>query len=233
MRRLCLLLLGFTGSVLAFCLLLCNAFLTPSAEAESTSLMPIKLPYRIPGTQLVVKQLASYDGPFLEDGSDREVTDVAALVLFNQGPSGIKESRVELSWTEGKYCFEAFMIPAGESVLVLEKNEQKFMLNSWTQCSGYQRLLYGDWSSFDKVTVMETTMGLLMLENTSRVCLNDICVTYKSYLAPPGVYVGGISYSVVVPKLMPGESVTIPAWHYAGGNSRIVYIGCQTGKDSH
>ena len=44
-----------------------------------------ELPREILGCDLIAEQLIRYDGPFLEDGSGEEVTDVSALILRNCG----------------------------------------------------------------------------------------------------------------------------------------------------
>ena len=47
-------------------------------------------PYAIPGSDLVIEQINSYDGIFFEDGTDREVSNVSAIVLANKGEKALE-----------------------------------------------------------------------------------------------------------------------------------------------
>ncbi|MEE1327426.1 MAG: hypothetical protein UHS47_02670, partial [Oscillospiraceae bacterium] len=56
-------------------------------ETQNSTGNILSFPYAIPGSDLVIEQVNSYDGLFFEDGSDREVSNVTAIVLANKGNS--------------------------------------------------------------------------------------------------------------------------------------------------
>ena len=63
----------------------------PETVAEQTG--EISFPYAIPDTGLVIQKIAAYDGVFLEDGTDEEITGVAAMVLENTGETAVEYTR--------------------------------------------------------------------------------------------------------------------------------------------
>ena len=84
-----LLALGLLGS-LAVAVILQNNVRRCIAVSE------IKMPCEVEQTALTVLELRSYDGPFLEDGSRRQVEGVAALVLYNRGKQLLERGAVKL-----------------------------------------------------------------------------------------------------------------------------------------
>ena len=229
-RRLLLLILGAGGSAMSICLLLCNVGLMnvgASVISKHTKPEEITLPYCIPGTSLVVQKLVCYEGPYLEDGKADEVVDVAAVILENTGSDGIQEAMVELAWDGGCYSFSAYMIPAGESVLVCDEKRQLFGVRQWISCVGIASLSVDDWNKPEWICLEEHNWGELEITNISGKFLADIEVLYKGYLSPPGVYIGGSFYRLIISELAPGETATVTAWGYVKGSSKVVYIGCK------
>ena len=80
-------------------------------------------PYVIEGTELTVQNISSYDGIFLEDGSDGEVTGVAAMVVENTGDTNVEYAAITISCNGETLEFDASDLPAGATVVVQEKNK--------------------------------------------------------------------------------------------------------------
>ena len=185
----------------------------------------VQLPYKIPGTTLLVHKLASYDGPYLEDGSNDEVQNVAALTVQNVGAYGLETAKITMAQGDDTYCFEGEILPPGETVLILEKDRKPFILqNSWTACRGEQVASKGDWTAYRSILVKPTAPGQLTVTNISAETVTDVILYYKDYLAPPGILIGGITYRTCVDTLRPGESVTISPWHYIWDQSTVIRI---------
>ena len=192
-----------------------------STDMEQTVLT---LPYQIPGTTLTAERIAAYEGPYLEDCTGDEVVNVAALVLRNTGQAGVESAQVILYWGDEQYIFEADTIPAGQSVLVLEKSRSAYAHRSYTDCIGWQTQAEGDWTAYKYLTVEEVGQGTLAVTNISDSELTNIHLYYKSYLSPPGIYVGGITYKVRIRKLEPGQTLQINPPYYARGYSRVARV---------
>lgn len=231
-----MLLCGAGCSVLSACLLLyCVGVISAEQqrERELATSPSIILPYAVPGTNLVVQKVVCYEGPFLEDNKNDEVVDVAAIVLQNVGTVGVEEAWIELCWQDGCYRFEAYMIPAGESVLVCDKSRQLFASHAWKSCAGYNICSDYDWTYGNLLSVEEIAMGELAVTNISDCTIEEISVIYKTYLSPPNVYIGGYFNRVQIPKLQPGETISVAAWGYAADNSKVIYIGCDQVLQDH
>ena len=94
----------------------------------------ISLPYEIPDTGLVVAKVAAYDGIFLEDGSNEEITGVAAMVLTNTADTAVEFAGITLTAGTETWEFRASAIPAGATVVVQEANRTHFRETAYGDC---------------------------------------------------------------------------------------------------
>ena len=112
-------------------------------------------PYAIEGTELTVQNISSYDGIFLEDGSDGEVTGVAAMVVENTGDTNVEYAAITISCNGETLEFDASDLPAGATVVVQEKNKTPYQSGTYTDCSAVVAEM-GDFEmSEDQVKVEE------------------------------------------------------------------------------
>lgn len=238
-RRCILLLLGVLGGILAATGLYISAEGILSEEAAPTACtvpplhceetLPqegriITLPTAVPGTALIAQRLSAYDGPFLEDGSDREVVGVAALLVYNGGSREIQSAQITLQFGQVHYRFCGENIPAGGMVVLLEQNTKPYRSDTPTGCTGWQVVSQAGPEIQNQITVADEKMGILSVTNLTDNTLNDICIYYKSWLSPPDIYVGGISYCINIPQLFPGQKLTVHPVHYAAGYSKVVSV---------
>lgn len=179
-------------------------------------------PHRIGQTDLIAQQLVSYEGPYLENGKDTPVSEITALLLYNDSLWEIGQAEVQLTG-EQTLTFFASNIPPQSQVLVLEKNTAAW--NQWqiTGCEG--------WSSPGQpalpegtLDIREVDMGTLAVTNTTQRTLEDVWLYYKNYLPQSQLYVGGITYITVIEELAPGQTLQIKPERYASGYSRIVKL---------
>ena len=229
LRRFSLLILGIAGSVLAATVLYISAeavlrdrdLLRQDPVQVNTQLI---LPAEIPGTTLIAQKLVSYEGPFLEDGSDREVVNVAALQVFNTGTKEVLQACVELWREDTAYKFYAERIPPGGTVLILESSGSSYLPDGFTACSGRQLTAQSEPETRKQISVSDRAMGTVVVTNLTDKNIEDISLYYKSWLSPPGIYVGGICYTATIPVLLPGQTLEIFPHHYASGYSKVVSV---------
>jgi hypothetical protein len=74
------------------------------------------------------------------------------------------------------------------------------------------------------IRITDQAMGTIVVTNVSDKVLRNVCIYYKSWLSPPDVYMGGITYMEQVPVLMPGQTQYRYPRHYASGYSRVVSV---------
>lgn len=227
MRRMILLLLGLgTGGALLFTLCIGAAaqytlLRVPQTPTEPESSL-LNLPCPVEDTGLVASCLASYDGPYLEDGSDDEVIGVAALVIENVSDLLISRGAVILLQKDRHLVFEFTALPPGASVLVLEKSRQLYYAESPEACWGWAQKEYPE--NTGAVTVWESGSKSLNIRNMSGCALKGVVVLFKNFDAESGMYIGGISYPVCAEHLAAGEERTVSPFKYVRNYSRVVYL---------
>ena len=188
-------------------------------EQEDTS-FPLALQY----TTLVVEAFSSYDGPWLEDGSEENVIGVAALLVRNTGMVGIEYARITLQQNGREMTFDATYIPPKGSVLLLEEEKQPYTDAPVTQCR-YRTVIPGDFDlSQREIRIEEEGLGNLKVTNLTDQPMGCVRVFYKHHEGKSDLYVGGITYSVVIPDLQPGETRTVTPYRYACGYALVVAV---------
>ena len=191
-----------------------------AAEQQEMPLFPIA----VTDTCLIAQYPVLYEGPYMEDGSNEYVVDVAAMVLFNTARTGLEEARVVLRWDGGEYVFKAQMLPPRSAVMVLDQSRQKFAEHSWTDCFGMQKIGEGEWLKPQEVFWEEIDDTKIMLRNETLNPMQNLRIYYKSYLATDSLYLGGITYCAGVEALNPGEQRTIRPYRYVKDYAKIVRI---------
>ena len=217
--------LGAGGAML--CLLCVHVALQYSAvysarQTVQEQSLGLQFPCIVKGTDLTALQLASYDGPFWEDGSADEVAEIAALVIQNTGDSFVAEGAVVLDWGEDRFVFEFSGLPPGQKVLVLEKMRKAYQRLPEFRCSGWSREETP--ADTQMAEVLPAGMGELAFLNTADVQLSGVTAVYKHYDPGSGMLIGGIAYRETVVKLQPGERRTVTPRCYSGNASRIVQV---------
>lgn len=184
---------------------------------------PITLPCRVEGTGLIAQQLVMYEGPYLENGGDVPVSDITALLLYNDGKQEIDQTEVILT-AQQELTFLASNIMPGARVLVLEKNATPWQQWQVLGCSGWVNAVAGSQMPEAALEITEVDMGTLSVTNTTDEGLGELWLYYKNYLPEEELYIGGITFIKTIEYLNPGQVLLVNPEHYAVGYSRIVKI---------
>lgn len=178
----------------------------------------ISLPYTLPNSSLVAESIQSYDGQYVEDGSDTEVSGVAVLILTNTGNTPVEYADIEL----GDYQFIASAIAPGATVVVQEKDKKGYTGDSSFTCTTH----IANINSFDysnEVTITENEDSLTVT-NVSGADIPCVRIFYKLYMEDENIYVGGITYTAKITDLKADSSVTVTPTHYLQGYSEIMMV---------
>ena len=83
----------------------------------------------------------------------------------------------------------------------------------------------GDFDRAERtVSIKETGMCTLEITNLTGQNLSGIRVFYKHHEGTRDLYVGGITYSTVIPALEPGETRSVTPYRYASGYAQVVAV---------
>ena len=231
-KRVCLLSLGILGSIFVI-LILCISIVDQSRQNltqpvsteenwELSSLSNQSFPIHLQNTTLLLERVSAYDGPFLEDGSNREVMNIMALHVINTGNKPIIQAGISLQLDTDTYVFYGEYIPPGIPVVLLEHTAKPYRKDTIFSSSGWQKT--AELQQLEGISVTESETGVLMITNYSTNTYCNLSIYHKSWLSPPGVYVGGIAHQTIIPELQPGQTVYIRPQYYAPGYSRLVYM---------
>ena len=197
---------------------------TGTATTEATTVVSqLKVPYTL-SNGCEIAEIKSYNGPFVEDGSDVEKTDVFALVIKNTTGKHFQYMTVNIKIGEKDYNFKLTTLFDNSAVTVLEStgaayNDQKIDTVTLTQSVEFS----SDPTVHPKeleITVMD---GLMNVKNISgKDITSDIYVYYK--LTDGDDWFGGITYRASVGGgLKNGELRQIPANHFKKESCKVVF----------
>lgn len=184
----------------------------------------ISFPYTIPGTNLVIERLDSYDGIFLEDGSDQSVEGISAMVLTNTGSTGVEYVNITMNQNGEQLQYTGTAIPAGSTIVIQESGASSYSTSSYTDCTANVADMQEFEMSSSQVKVEENEDGSLQVTNLTGETIPCVRVFYKFAIEKGEIYVGGITYTAKVTELEAGESRQIAPSHYAGGSSEVMMV---------
>ena len=196
---------------------------TPTKPQE-TEPPALSLPHTISGTELVITQINSYDGIFLEDGSDKTVSGINVMVLENRGKKDVEYANITLMQNGKELKYEATLIPAGTTIVVQESSAAGYSSGKYTNCVADVAYLESMEMSSSLVKIEEKDDGSLTVTNLGDSTIPAVRIFYKFALDKGEIYVGGITYNAKITDLEPGVPQSVAPSHYAPGSSEIMMV---------
>lgn len=192
----------------------------PEPTGEPESMLPCSLRY----TTLVAQKLVSYEGPYLESGTEENVVDVAALLLTNTGTIGIEYTQIVVTQGSRELYFDATYIPPRSTMLLLEENRSDYLPDEVTSCR-CRTVVPGTFDQEPRtISLREKDMCTLEVTNLTDQPLSCVRVFYKHHMGQDDLYLGGLTYSAVIQNLQPGETRVITPYRYASGYTKVVAV---------
>lgn len=223
MRRWLLVILGFgVGGIMIACLIGTVHAQVNGAEPKVYAPRDSFYPRRVMGTDLLAVRTVEYEGPFWEDGTNEQVSGVAALVVENQGGLMVTGGAVIVEMGEERLVFEFTFLPPGGTVLVLEKDRRPYLHECPVTCYGWTKEEYPENPGL--VSVESRGFDGMMITNHTGCTVPSIQVHYKNYDTEKGMFLGGISYCLEEKDLMPREVRALNPQHFSARESRIVQV---------
>ena len=193
-----------------------------SNKNNSNNSNKISLPYTIATTGMKIKSIGQYSGSFVEDGSDRSVSNVLSIVVTNTSGKDLQYGEIKLKAGSKTATFKLTNIPSGKSVLALETSGMKY--SSGTNYT-YAEATYAQTNmsmNSSKVSV-STADSKVTIKNISGKDLGTVYVYYKN-LDKSGAYLGGITYRVKFENVKSGDTLTQSTKHFSKSNSKIIMV---------
>ena len=195
-------------------------YVEPPAPPETESPW-LEFPIVIPEYELEIQAVRSYDGIFLEDGSDTPISGVAALLVTNRGEKCIDLAKLKLTGEKTVYSFTVTGLESGATAVVMEEGKAPAVEQRYeaVQSEAAQTDFF---EMSEGILSVEEDGDALKVTNLSDRDLPCVRIFYKFYLADAEAYVGGITYTAKLLDLKAGASMTVRPSHYAVGSSRVI-----------
>lgn len=172
-------------------------------------------------TQLYCERLATYSGQFVEDSSDRKVSNIAVMLVTNRSDRYLDIAMLTYE-IDGKTAeFKVTGLPAGKSAWVLESTGMQLNTNP--------EVTYQDSVVAFRDEVITQPEGLtlshkgntLQVTNETDHTLYNVMVFYKA-LHTDGNFLGGITYAVNFGDVKAGASAESLAGHYKEDRTEVI-----------
>jgi hypothetical protein len=172
----------------------------------------------------VIQKVRSYDGVFIEDGSDREVFGISAIVVENTGDECIEYAKISMQCNGKPLVYELKTLEPKGIIIVQESTAAAYEEGEYGECTAEVAIMETMDMAEDYVNIEEVDAGTIRITNVSEKELPSVRIFYKFYKKETKVLLGGITYTVKISQLKQGETREIVLSHYEKGASRIMMV---------
>lgn len=207
-----------------------NEDVTPSSTTSSTmgNLEPSEddAPVAVSlGHGLVLTELRSYSGKYMEDGTNGDVSNVMMLIVKNTNAQDLQLARVQVEYEDFTAEFQITNLPAGESVVALELNKHAFVKDDYKSVSAKDVVFFSEPMSLcEDMFSISNDGNSIVIQNISDTDITGVIYIYYKN-ASEDLYYGGITYRAPVEGgLKAGEIRKISSAHYSQNGSKLVMV---------
>ena len=186
--------------------------------------------FKVDDAAITIQRINGYSGIFIEDGSDKEVKNVAAIEVKNTSNKPLEFAQIQLYNGSKKLVFDVSTLPANSSAVVMEKNKASFNSSKGVTYGGTTAGYVNSLEKASSVKCKKVKNNGIEVTNTSSKNIPCVRVFYK-YKSSEGYYVGGITYTAKVKDLKAGASQTIYPSHFASGGGEIMMVKAYNSKN--
>ena len=209
---------------------------TQTEEAtEAVTEEPTEAPTELPrpdgidlGRGLVITDLGSYSGKFMEDGSDDEVSDVLMIVVYNYGVEAVQYAEIAMTFGDKTANFVLSTLPVGERIMLLESGRMAYDADAaCTAASVTSVARFASPMSLcqDKIKIQGLDGAMNIMNISDEDIAGEVAIYYKN--SSEDLLCGGITYRVRIDGGMKaGEIKQIMTDHYSASGSRVMFVTC-------
>lgn len=201
-----------------------TAQVAPTTDAQTVrtteqSQLPIDL-----GQGLMITAVDEFAGVYMEDGSDEVVQGLLMVVLENQSGQALQYARITLDYGDAQADFDVTNLPAGASVVLLEKNRMAYRQDMPQSAFAENVAMLEAFPLYPEIFEISTADGVINVRNISDTDISgDIYIYYKN--VGGSLYYGGITYRVRIEGgLKAGEIRQLMTAHYYEDASEILMV---------
>lgn len=183
------------------------------------------LPYEIKDTDIVVTSIGQYTGVYSEISKSEDVEDILAIIVENTSDKVVSFSSLTIEYADEKTCtFTPTNIPAHQTALVFTNGEtipyadvEKF------ECIDSMAVMAKELPLLEGVVGIDFVDGQFIVTNLTSDDLGEVYIRYKNF-TDGNTYLGGVTYSVMVPEVEGYETYKVDAPDYSEDTSVIIAV---------
>lgn len=180
------------------------------------------------GEGLQITDVGKYTGIYMEDGTDEVVSGVMMIVLANNSEDPLQYAEIELTVGEETAYFSVSTLPAGASVVLLEKNRMDYDANvTVNQAVAKNVAFFSQPLSLceNKITIQALNGAMNITNISGEDITDDVVIYYKN--SAQDVFYGGITYRIRIEGGMKADEIKqIMASHFSASGSTIMFVTC-------
>ena len=177
--------------------------------------------------QIAIRRLNAYNGPFIEDGSDAEVSNVLALQFRNDGEKAVQYAEYVFEVNGEEIAFKLSNLPVGQRCVVLAANQHAYNADEVLKLKS-RLVAQVDYlpTADDQLLLVNNGDDSITVMNLTDQPIPVARVFYKTYYADEDTFIGGITYTVEIKNIPAnGSSGAIEPSHFSTEMSRFVGSG--------
>ena len=175
---------------------------------------------------LTITAIESYNGSFVEDGSDEAVEDVLMITIENNGEQTLQYAEAQLVFDDVTAEFAFSTLRPGECMIVLEKNRMEYPRKDEVTEAQIQNVIYftEELSFCEEQLELSVMDGAFNIKNISGEDLSgNIAIYYKN--KQDDVYFGGITYRVVIEGGIEKDGIKqVMTNHFKIDESEVMFV---------
>ena len=173
--------------------------------------------------EISIRRLNAYSGPFLEDGTNADVSNILALQFRNDGAQAVQYAEYVFNVNGVDVPFKITNLEAGQRCVVLAGNKQAYNAADVLKLKSrlvarVDEITRAD----DKIIPVDNSDNTVTIMNLTNQPIPVARVFYKTYYAEQNTFVGGITYMIEVRDIPANGSKTVPPEHFQSGMSMFV-----------
>lgn len=178
--------------------------------------------------QMEITDIGAYTGIYMEDGTDEMVSGTLMMIVTNTSEKVIQYAEIDMTVGEETAHFTLSTLPAGESVVLLEKSRMEYSFEiNYADCKVEAKniaTIDGPLDMHEDKLKIQTLDGVMNVTNISGEDISkDIIIYYKNSAAD--LYYGGITYRIILQGGLKADEIRqLVANHFNEGGSAIMFV---------
>lgn len=179
------------------------------------------------GYELQVTAVGSYSGPYMEDGSDEEVSNVMAITVKNNGEEAVQYGEIIMTGKNDETAtFKFSTLEAGASMCVLESERKPYKKRDGYEQAAAQNVAYfqNPLQTYEDQLQIQPLDGGLNVTNISNKDIKGEIIIYFKDVADD-MLMGGITYrGRITDGLKAGEIRQLMSQNFTKENTKVMFI---------